>query len=104
MVDIFQFNHETAESIAKANSEQGIFAQPTFRMVIDLKGFQHKGQRNNVDPYGEIVIEFASEADFINKLWVLVEPKIKRQVIFTPDNEVPFTWGPNAEERTEADM
>jgi hypothetical protein len=59
MVDIFQFDHETAESIAKANSEQGIFAQPTFRMVIDLKGFQHKGQRNNVDPFAEVVIEFA---------------------------------------------
>jgi hypothetical protein len=56
MVDIFQFDHESVKSIAKANSEQGISARPTFRMVIDLKGFQHKGQRKNVDPSGEMAL------------------------------------------------
>ena len=82
---------DSVKSIAKANSEQGILARPTFRIAIDLKGFQHKGQRNNVDPFAEIVIEFVSEANFVNKLWVFVKPKIKRQILFHPDDEIPVT-------------
>jgi hypothetical protein len=103
MIDLFQFDSETAESIAKSNAEQGIFAQPRFRMMIELKGLKHKGQKSDIAPYGEIELTFNSAGEFVTKLWDAVKTRIKRQILHNPEDVArPFSWGP--EERTEADM